>query len=336
MNSIIIKGNTAKNFIQSLADNFNTASQEAYGEYSVQLPKNIGEGIITGINFPSGVGLFRFEVKFKSPQVLDFCTPSVPPFKFLYILEGELLHQFKEEDLTHEIGKNQSVILGANFESGNKIYFQENTSYSLIMLDVDRKKFVEQLTFPLKEMEEVYYKIFSDTQANRKLYHHSQYSLKMAHLVSELKTFQHKGLEKTSFQGAKALELLTYMLMLYRDDNKNEELQNIIRPADLDKINNVVLTIDKNLSILGTISALAQEEKISEVKLQEGFQLLFNCSVNEYIIRKRLETAMQLLLKTDKTISEIVYDIGWNSRSHFSKIFKDKYGLTPKAVRVKK
>jgi len=334
MNSIDIKGTSAEVLLKTLAKSFKTEYKNQYGEYSMEVPESIGKGLISGVNFPSGVGLFQFEVQFKIGQCLNFCSPTIHPFKFFYLLEGNLFHQFSEEIESHEINANQSVILGANQANSNKIFFPEKNKVSLIMLDVDRQKFINQLTFPLIEMDDIYYQIFADSEAKRKLYHHTQYSLKMAHLVTELKNFNSHGLEKMSFQGAKALELLTYMLMLYRDDNKNEDFKSIIRPHDLHKINNVVITIEKKLAVLGTISSIAQEQNISEIKLQEGFQLLFNCSVNEYIIQKRLGTAMQLLLKTDKTISEIVYDVGLSSRSHFSKIFKDKYGVVPTAIRL--
>ena len=42
--------------------------------------------------------------------------------------------------------EGQSVILGANYQSGNRILFSENKAIRLIILDVDRKKFAEQLS----------------------------------------------------------------------------------------------------------------------------------------------------------------------------------------------
>jgi AraC-like DNA-binding protein len=333
MNTIAIKKIAASDILNYLSKEFEASFREDYGEYRISIPAQFGEGIITGINFPSGVGLYKFDVSFKEEQCLKYKGEQVHPFKFVYVLNGELKHRFEGEDITHNILEGQSAILGAHRESSNMIHFPANTRVEAIVLDVDRKKFIDQLGFNLDDKDEVYQRIFADTEAVRTLYHHSQYSLKMAHLASELNTFKPKGLERVCFIGAKALELLTYMLMLYRDDSQHEEKQSIIRQKDLSRIRRVVNTIDQNLAELGTIRAIAEKEGISEVKLQEGFQVLFNTSVNEYIQQRRLETAMQLLRRTNKTISEIVYAIGFNSRSHFSKIFKSKYGASPNHIR---
>jgi len=333
MNIIPIKAITARDIFNELAEEFNTNCTESYGEYALNLPTEIGSGHISGINFPNGVGLFIFDLEFKNDLCLNFCANEVQPFKFLYLILGSLQHQFSNEKVTHHLDHGQSVILGANYKSDNKILFSGNTKIKMVILDVDRQKFVDQLTFPLDDMDKVYHEIFADTNAIHTHYHHTEYSLKMAYLVDELYRFKSSGLERTSFNGAKALELLTYMLMLYKDDSLAEGRQ-ILRSKDLDKIKSVVRLIDRNIAELENISQLAENEGISEIKLQEGFQILFNCTVHEYIQSRRLETAMQLLLKTEKSISEIVYAIGLNSRSHFSKIFKESYGVPPKNIRL--
>lgn len=335
MKTISIRETTASGILPRLAEEFDTTCEQQYGEYSLKIPPAEGQGTISGINFPNGVGLYKFDLQFKNDQLLDFCPSLIHPFKFIYVINGHLTHQFSNEEVNHEIDEGQSVILGASYKSGNKIVFPASKKIQVIFLDVDRKKFVEQLTFPLEEMDEIYHSIFADTNAIRSLYHHTQYSLKMAHLVNELNNFKSSGLERTSYNGAKALELLTYMLMLYRDDSQNEDQQTLLRQKDLENIKNVVRLIDQNISELDNISMLAEKEQISEMKLQEGFQILFNSTVHEYIQTRRLETAMQLLVKTDKTISEIVYAIGLSSRSHFSKIFKDRYGVSPRSIRQK-
>ncbi len=335
MNIIQIKAINASNIFPELAKELNTDCTESYGEYSLSLPAEMGSGEISGINFPNGVGLFNFDLEFKSDQCLDFCSEEIQPFKFLYLILGNLQHQFSNEEITHKLGQGESMILGANYKSGNKFFFPAGTKIKMVILDVDRIKFVDQLTFPLDEMDKIYHQIFADTNAIRTHYHHTEYSLKMAHLVDELYRFKSSGLERTSFNGAKALELLTYMLMLYKDDALTEEHHSILRSRDLGKIKNVVGLIDRNIADLDNISQIAENEGISEVKLQQGFQIIFNSTVHEYIQSRRLETAMQLLLKTDKSISEIVYAIGLNSRSHFSKIFKERYGVPPKDVRLK-
>lgn len=52
-------------------------------------------------------------------------------------------------------------------------------------------------------------------------------------------------------------------------------------------------------------------------------------SVSEIIETRKLIEAKNLLVTTDKTISEIAYELGYNENSYFSNVFKKKAGQTP-------
>jgi AraC-like DNA-binding protein len=43
----------------------------------------------------------------------------------------------------------------------------------------------------------------------------------------------------------------------------------------------------------------------------------------------RLNRGYQLLLSTDKTISEVAYAVGFTAPSYFTKCFKDEFGQSP-------
>jgi AraC-like DNA-binding protein len=77
------------------------------------------------------------------------------------------------------------------------------------------------------------------------------------------------------------------------------------------------------------LDKLSLESGLSQAKLQEGFKLLYARTVTEYIRHARLEAARDYLSNSDMNISQVVYTIGFSSRSYFSKIFKNKYGISP-------
>lgn len=56
-------------------------------------------------------------------------------------------------------------------------------------------------------------------------------------------------------------------------------------------------------------------------------------SVSEIIETRKLIEAKNLLISTDKTISEIAYELGYNENSYFSKVFKKKAGQSPNEFR---
>lgn len=56
-------------------------------------------------------------------------------------------------------------------------------------------------------------------------------------------------------------------------------------------------------------------------------------SITQAITRHRLDTAQSLLISTDKSITEIVYESGFGSISRFYEAFSDRFGERPKKFR---
>lgn len=52
-------------------------------------------------------------------------------------------------------------------------------------------------------------------------------------------------------------------------------------------------------------------------------------SPQKWLIRRRLEAAHELIRKGDHKVSEICFDVGFKNLSHFSKIYKEMYGIPP-------
>jgi AraC-like DNA-binding protein len=56
-------------------------------------------------------------------------------------------------------------------------------------------------------------------------------------------------------------------------------------------------------------------------------------TLQQYIIHIRMEKAVDLLLHSNQTISEIGYSVGGYSIHYFSRLFRKKMGLTPSDYR---
>ncbi len=62
---------------------------------------------------------------------------------------------------------------------------------------------------------------------------------------------------------------------------------------------------------------------------------LTNYSPVELIRRLRLKKARTLLTSTEKSVSEIAYEIGFSTPAYFSKCYREAYGETPTEARSK-
>jgi transcriptional regulator GlxA family with amidase domain len=55
--------------------------------------------------------------------------------------------------------------------------------------------------------------------------------------------------------------------------------------------------------------------------------------LHDYILKLRLETAYNDVILTSRALEEISESVGYSSFSHFNKICKKKYGVTPAVLR---
>lgn len=97
----------------------------------------------------------------------------------------------------------------------------------------------------------------------------------------------------------------------------------------------IIHCIDDNLTRELSVAFLCQKLNISKNILYEHFHSTFNCTVNDYICRKRLEKAKQLLIETDLPVADIVELSGIQNYTYFFRLMKASEGLTPKKFREK-
>lgn len=77
------------------------------------------------------------------------------------------------------------------------------------------------------------------------------------------------------------------------------------------------------------VSELAREIGMSRSNLLRKVKKAAGLSVSQYIRQVRLEHAMELLKQDGLTVSEISYQVGFNSTSYFIKCFREHYGYPP-------
>lgn len=56
-------------------------------------------------------------------------------------------------------------------------------------------------------------------------------------------------------------------------------------------------------------------------------------SAKEFIQNKTIEVAKNKVFESDKTVNEIAYELGFKYPQHFSRLFKQKVGVTPSDYR---
>ena len=82
-----------------------------------------------------------------------------------------------------------------------------------------------------------------------------------------------------------------------------------------------------------SVDDLAAEMNLSRVQLYRKVKQITGLSPVELLRTTRLKRAYQMLLTTDKSVSEVAYAVGFTAPSYFTKCFKEEYGMVPGDVR---
>ena len=82
-----------------------------------------------------------------------------------------------------------------------------------------------------------------------------------------------------------------------------------------------------------SVEDLAADMNLSRVQLYRKVKSITDSSPVELLRNARLKRAYQLLLTTDKSVSEVAYAVGFTAPSYFTKCFKEEYGMVPGDVR---
>ena len=77
------------------------------------------------------------------------------------------------------------------------------------------------------------------------------------------------------------------------------------------------------------VSELAEEIGMSRSNLLRKVKSSTGVSASQYIRQFRLEKGMEILSKTDSTVSEVAFQVGFSSTSYFIKCFREHYGYPP-------
>lgn len=94
--------------------------------------------------------------------------------------------------------------------------------------------------------------------------------------------------------------------------------------------------ISQNLTGDLSVSQLCKLFHVSKNMLYKIFASAFDCTVNEYILSKRISCAKSYLENSNKSIAEIGALAGVENSAQFCRMFKKQMGMTPSAYRNKK
>lgn len=333
MNSIKVNSLPVLDVIKDLAKVFDTDFKVDICEFTLEIPEKWGEGSIKAFELDNGLGIIEYDCTFYEDLEIQFVKNKVHPLKFIYITKGKLEHRFENEKSVHYLEEYQSAIIASSNGYGHILNFNANTALAKFSVEVNKIKFNLHGAYKNKNTDTDLYNLFKDIEAKNDFYYKGDYSLNIADTFSDLKTYDE------NFEGDKivyklymesiAYQTLVMHLTQYLDDQNGNNSQQILRKKEFKQLKLAVEYIKNHLEDYKGIDELKKVTGLNAIKLQKGFKYLYQSTINQYVQDCRLEKARDLLINTDKSINQIVTNIGLSSASYFSRIFKEKYGVQP-------
>ena len=121
------------------------------------------------------------------------------------------------------------------------------------------------------------------------------------------------------------LKILSHLDMKKENDKHNRVQQR--------HLNTAIQFIEHNYSRHILVDDIARHVGIDRKYLSSIFKKLLNTTTQQYLLNKRLDQATILLSESNLSIKEISHSLGYYDALLFSKMFKNKYGLSPTLFR---
>lgn len=332
MITIKTTGNSTRENVRQIQEQIGGVISERWGEFTLLINNENATGNIRFISFDWGVTMLEYNITFHEDVIFESNYADFSPIRFYYCLKGQCGHRFGNqlESELRQLEQFQSVII-ANMDNTTSLgYFEKGVELSMNVILITRRKFLKKRLNGVQELNKRLYDVFMDTDHERKFAFFGSYNLKLANKISALRKVRSKnGMIRIMQIEGLVYEILAMHIAQHEKESKNSLPSTSLLRRELKIIRDLANSIAKNVSKDYTLERLARESGLSQSKLQEGFKLLYTRTVTEYIRHVRLEAARDFLGNSDMNISQVVYSIGFSSRSYFSKIFKNKYGISP-------
>ncbi len=121
--------------------------------------------------------------------------------------------------------------------------------------------------------------------------------------------------------------------LLYAHALQNVSSNETQHDHKINRIKSMIMWLQEHYTEPISLEQMSYKFHISQGQLCRFFKAMTQMSVIEYLNYYRISKSIQLLDTTDKQISEIALDVGFNNVSYYNKIFKYYIHMTPMAYR---
>jgi len=296
------------------------------GDRILQFDNEKGKGRIQTVSLGSGISYTEYDMDLNKNFNFDLKLDENRSLYFIYCLKGNF--RFSKGKESNKVEALQTMVVGGSNETINiKLREATKSNLSIIKVTQDGESPSKNVNNP-----ELYEKLFASFLNEDGEAYIGTFNLKIKEQLLQIRSITQVGLvRKLLIEGIINFTLALEILHYKQDIENSGRVSTMLTKKELLRIEEAVNAIKRKPEFPYTVTDLSKEYGLSPTKLQEGFKVMEGTTVTNFIRNERLILAEELIQTSDMNISEIVYSIGFTSRSYFSKIFRNKFKCTPKA-----
>jgi AraC-like DNA-binding protein len=254
----------------------------------------------------------------------NYEMPAADNACFHYMLENEMQYKIDEKEVS--IANNESVLLNCR-TVGNKMSSNNAATQNKLVIvhfhpDILKKIYDREMPTLLQKPKNAISNKTSERINNDFLI--------QKYIEGLLFYFENPSLVNEDILVLKLKEII----ILLSQTKNAEAIQMILSQLFSPTIYSFKQIIAANLFSAITLDELADYCNLSLSSFKREFAKHYNDTPANYIKTKRLEKAAELLVVSNKRITDVAFESGFNDLANFTKSFHDKYNVTPSNYRL--
>lgn len=317
--------------LPALARAWDLPADSGRADRRLRLPAK--RGWVEEHRFANGTRLVLFRGKLPGGLRLRWKTDRRTPILFWYHIRGAMTLHLDGRDQPGRLDELDAALMAPYGVSAVEAAWPDGQEAHWALVVIERKRFQEHLEAAVLSMPLRLGQLFRGGEDRRHFLFQQHYGVPISRVLRDMMQSRLRpGLRETYLE-AKTLELLSLQFARYLDASAPGKRRVDLKPYDLRAILQARDHIEDSLREPPTIPELARHVGINVNKLKRGFKSVFNTTINRYTTARRLEWAHRLLQEEALSVGEVVDRIGYENRSYFARIFRDRYGMHPGEVR---
>ncbi len=317
--------------IEKLAERLDADVKKEYAEKHFELPEDYGFGEVHGFKFRNGISFLFFEVTLHKEWKLEFHNDSHPPLQLNFLSEGAVKHNINDNKINYELKPMQSSITSSARNSNQTIIFPKEKKITFASMFVNRAEYFSELINVQDNSNSKILELLFDIEGKNNFFTKSNFAIEIARALKRINSRLNSGIIRSIMVESIVLEMFGFEMRKLQEsillEGKKKKVN--LKKEEIKRIKLARDILIDDLTNAPTIVLLSKQVGINQQKLKQQFKMVYGMTINQYLTNARMEYAVTQLDR-GCSVKETAGEVGYYNMSHFSRKFKEKFGILPK------